>query len=298
MITKRADIKIGFKCNNYCRHCVQGGKREKFGNKSLLQLRKELKSARQTCEEIVLTGGEPTLHNDFFAVVRYAKELGFKSINLQTNGRRFYYKDFCRQCLQAGVTSFVFGIAGHIPALHDYITTSPGSFLQLIQGVRNLKSLGQYIAVNSVVSKPNFRHLPQMADLFVRIGIDQYQFAFVHPMGNAKKNFYSIVPRLSIIEPFIKRGLEKGIRAGKLVMTEAIPFCFMQGYEQYVVEQRIPDTKIYDANNIVNDYTYVRQNEGKLKGPVCKHCRCNSGCEGPWREYPEGYGWSEFKALK
>jgi MoaA/NifB/PqqE/SkfB family radical SAM enzyme len=298
MNQKKADLKIGFRCNNYCRHCVQGNKRERFGNKSLTLIKQELKRAINDCDHLVLTGGEPTIHENFLEVVRYAKKLGFKNIQLQTNGRRFCYFDFCKQAIDAGVNSFVFGLAGHIPELHDYITNVCGSFRQTVNGIYNVKSLGQEVTVNFIVSKPNYRYLKEAAGLLVKLGVSQYQFAFIHPMGRAGDYFYSMVPRLSIIEPYIKKGIDIGIRAGKAVMTEAIPFCFMCGYEPYIAESMIPDTVIYDADKFIEDYTFLRQHHGKLKGELCEKCRYFKVCEGPWREYPEKYGWQEFKAVK
>jgi hypothetical protein len=102
---------------------------------------------------------------------------------------------------------------------------------------------------------------------------------------------------MSLIEPFVKRGLDVGIKAGKTVMTEAIPYCFMLGYEDYIAEKKIPDSKIYDYKKIIEDFTFARRNEGKSKGPQCVTCQYNKICEGPWREYPQNFSWSEFKPV-
>jgi len=48
----------------------------------------------------------------------------------------------------------------------------------------------------------------------------------------------------------------------------------------------------------VDDYTVHRLTEGKLKGPQCQECIMNPICEGPWREYPEHYGFDEFRPVK
>ena len=47
-------------------------------------------------------------------------------------------------------------------------------------------------------------------------------------------------------------------------MTEAIPYCFMQNFTDYIAEKIIPRTKIYDVN-ILEDYTEYRLHEGKSK---------------------------------
>jgi hypothetical protein len=49
---------------------------------------------------------------------------------------------------------------------------------------------------------------------------------------------------------------------------------------------------------MVDDFTVVRQTEGKTKGSGCVACRLFKKCEGPWKEYPELFGWDEFTPLK
>ena len=81
-------------------------------------------------------------------------------------------------------------------------------------------------------------------------------------------------------------------------MTEAIPYCLMSGYEDYVAERIIPDTIIFDAEGVIEDYTLTRCTEGKSKGPDCSRCFYFKLCEGPWKEYPEMFGWDEFKPIE
>jgi len=294
---KRADIKVGFSCNNSCKFCVQGDKRKKFGDKTLDQIKKNIKDAKKTCKGLVLTGGEPTIRKDFLEIVSFAKKTGFKLIQIQTNGRMFAYNNFCKQLIKAGATEFSPALHGHIENLHDYLTGAQGSFKQVIQGIKNLKKLNQTVITNTVITKPNYRHLPQIAKLLSDLRVEQFQLAFVHALGSAMDNFNSIVPRKSLIEPFVKKAMDVGTEAGINSMTEAIPFCFMCGYEKYIAENIIPDTEIYDYDVVINDFTKERQSVGKVKGEQCKKCKKNDVCEGPWREYPENFGWSEFKTM-
>jgi len=294
---RRADVKVGFSCNNLCKFCVQGDKRYRYGNKTFEQVKKELRDARKSCGSVVFTGGEPTLRKDLIKLVIFARELGFKPIQIQTNGRMFAYKRYCEQLIGAGANEFSPAVHGHTAELHDYLTGAKGSFFQTTMGIKNLRSLGQKILVNSVVTKINYKYLPEIAELLVKLGVNQYQFAFVHALGTAGKNFYSIVPRKTKVMPYIKKGLDIGIKAGVVVMTEAIPYCFMKGHEDCIAERIIPQGPIYDWNRITEDYYKVRITSGKSKGGSCKKCKANSICEGPWKEYPEHYGWDEFKPI-
>lgn len=296
--TERVDIKTGWKCNNRCLFCVQGNKRDIFGNKSTDEVKKLLEEARKDSDSIVFTGGELTIRPDVVELVRYAKALGYRVIQIQTNARALAYKKLCEELIEAGATEFSPALHGHIPELHDYLTRSPGSFAQTVKAIKNLKDLGQLVLTNTVITRSNYRHLPEIAKLLVALGVDQYQFAFVHPVGTAAENFMSIVPRMVLIEPYVHKGLDVGIKASRRVMTEAIPYCFMKGYEIYVAERIIPRTKIFEGHITIEDYTQHRLVEGKAKGPRCRECVFDAICEGPWREYPEHFGWDEFVPRK
>jgi len=293
-VVERVDVKTGFKCNNRCLFCVQGNKRDIHGNKTTEEVRETLRNARRDSDSIVFTGGEVTIRPDFLELVAYAKELGFRIIQIQTNGRMLAYKKFCEETVAAGANEFSPALHGHTPELHEYLTRAENSFKQTVQSIRNLRALGQPIITNTVITRPNFRHLPEIARILVGLGVGQYQFAYVHPVGAAGTNFFAMSPRMTLIESFVKKGLAVGLSRKVVAVTEAIPYCFMKGFEQCVAEQYIPRTKIFDAKFVVDDYTEFRLTEGKAHGPQCIECSWLSVCEGPWREYPEHYGWDEF----
>jgi MoaA/NifB/PqqE/SkfB family radical SAM enzyme len=297
-LVTRVDVKVGFSCNNRCLFCVQGRKRYEIGDFTTEEIFKKLEESRKVADSIVFTGGEITIRKDFLTLVRYAKELKFRIIQIQTNARMFAYKKFCEEAIKAGANEFSPALHGHIPQLHDFLTRSKGSFEQTVTAIKNLKSLNQYVLTNTVITKSNYRHLVEIARLLVNLGVDQYQFAFVHPVGTAMEYFERVVPRMRMIEPYVKRGLDVGIKANKRVMTEAIPYCIMKDYEEYIAERIIPVTTIYDANFVVENYTEFRLNEGKKKGPQCRRCIYFKICEGPWREYPERYGFDEFTPVR
>ena len=294
---KRVDIKVGFLCNNNCRFCVQAHKRH-LGNKTTEQIKRDLDESRKRCNEVVLTGGEPTIRKDIFELVSYAKDLGYKTIQIQTNGRMLAYKKFCERLIDAGANQFSPALHGCSAEMHDFLTTSKGSFEQIVQGIKNLKSLGQNVITNTVITKPNYRYLPEIADLLVNLKVNQFQLAFVHPAGNAYDNYDLIVPVMSLAAPYIRQGLQIGIDAGVPVMAEAVPPCMIKGYEQYISEKYIPFTEIKEMDFVVEDFKKVRITAGKMKFQQCKECKFDNICEGPWKEYPEKRGNSEFRPVR
>ena len=297
-IMKRIDLKTGFLCNNDCRFCVQAHKK-KFGNKNTEELKNCLSQAAQEgYQSVVFTGGEATIRPDIIDLVKFAKKTGFNLIQIQSNGRRFADLDFCKEMLAAGVNQFNPALHGHNSKVHDYLTQRDGAFKQTVKGIINLKQLNQRVITNTVITQTNYRYLPQIALLLIKLNVNQFQLAFVHAVGNAWKNFDSVVPRKLLVAPYVKRALNISINSGVIAMTEAIPYCLMTGYEDYVAEEKIPDTKIFDLDNIVENFTDTRKNNCKIKANKCRMCKYFEKCEGPWKEYPQHFGWGEFHPVK
>lgn len=293
---KRLDLKTGFLCNNNCRFCAQAHCR-KMGNKKTEKIKEDLKESKERCSEVVFTGGEVTIRKDVFEIVNFAKQLGYRTIQIQTNGRMCSDMAFLKKLIKAGANEFSPALHGHIPQLHDYLTRAEKSFSQTVKGIMNLRQLNQRVITNTVVVKSNYRHLPQIADLLVKLEVKQFQFAFVHPVGNAYSYFDSIVPVVSIAKSYIHSGLQVGIDAGIKVMAEAMPYCMMNGYEKYISEKIIPLTEIKTGDSFVDNFTDMRKAEGKIKFKQCKKCKYDRICEGPWMEYPERFGSDEFKPV-
>jgi radical SAM protein with 4Fe4S-binding SPASM domain len=296
---KRADIKVGFSCNNRCIFCAQGEKRKIYKDKTFEQIKSFINKAfNDHCTEIVFTGGEALIRKDIVELVKYAKNKGFERIQIQTNGRMLAYKTLCLKLIQAGANMFSPSIHGHCEDLHDTLTQSKGSFNDTVLGIKNLKKLGVYIFTNTVICRQNYKYLPQVAKLLTDLKVDQFQLAFVHGIGCVKRDFFNIVPKKTQVLPYVYKALNLGIKMNKVVMTEAIPFCLMKGYEKYVAESLMPSVfNVYQHEDKVENFTLTRKKLSKIKSEKCKYCKYYNVCEGPWKEYPHFYGWEEFKPV-
>ena len=293
---KRLDLKIGFACNNSCEFCAQGQrKRSLLARRPYEEIARELEAAaRGGVRGVVFTGGEPSLHPDLVRAVSAAKGLGFRSIQIQTNGRMFSYPKFCDDLRDAGADEFSPSLHGSVPSIHDAATRAPGAWKQVVSGIRNLKSRGLRVLTNTVVTERNFRDLPELARLLANLGVDQFQFAFVHIVGTAAENARRIVPRKSEAVPAMLEGLKIGMAAGIRCGTEAVPYCLLPGFEACASERMMPDGPVVDLGVRLESWEAYRGGGGKSKRAECEPCRFNPICEGPWKEYPGLYGWDEF----
>ncbi len=264
------------------------------GDRSTEACIEELRRSRETCVDVVFTGAEVSIRPDFLQLVRAARRLGYENIQIQTNGRMFAYREFCERTIAAGANEFSPSLHGHTAKLHDALTRAPGSFVQIDAAIDHLVALGQRVVTNTVVTKQNARHLPELARYLVRKRVAQFQLAFPHPTGHAGTLFEQVVPRMAQVAPWIHEALDIGRAAGIACMAEAMPFCLMAGHEAEVAELHMPATEIVYDGYVVPDYAADRMARGKLRFEACGGCRYEPICEGPWREYPERLGAAEF----
>lgn len=296
---KRADVKVGFACNNHCTFCVQWDKRNKFTPRSLEEIQSILdEEYEKWARYVVFTWGEPTVHKDLVPAVKYASDIWFKQIQIQSNGTNFDKIEYVEELIDAGVTEFSPSIHWFYKETHDIQVMTKWAWERVVRGLINLKKLGQIVIINSVVTKTNYREIPELAALLIKIWVTQFQFAFVHILGSADKNKDSVVPKKSDVIPYIHKALDLAKKHNIPAYTEAIPYCLMQGYEWAIAENIMPETAVHDAEYLIDSYADYRWTEWKAKREECKSCEKYSLCEGPWKEYPDIYGWNEFVPIK
>ena len=299
MNEKKLDLKLGYTCNNNCMHCIVGDKRT-LGDKTTQQVFIDLENGiRDGCNLLVITGGEPTIRKDFFQIVSYAKQLNYKMIQLQTNGRMFFSKQFTKRTMDAGLDQVVPAIHAHKPKIHDRITRADNSWKQTVEGIKNLREYDIHIYANTVVSKMNYKILPELARFLAKLKVDQMQFAFLHPAGNVAEYFKIMVPNVSVVAPYIHKSIAIAQSADVWSTVEGIPFCLMKGLEKHVSEQYIPTkSEVIDIDRTITDYYKLLKNKSRVKGPKCVICKFFDCCIGPWREYTNIKGFKEFKPVK
>lgn len=296
---KRIDLKVGFACNNMCLFCVQWDKRFKYKPRKLENIKELIDEGRQDwAEYIVFTWWEPTVHPDLVEAVAYARDKWYKQIQIQSNWMNFADMDYCKALINAWVTEFWPSIHWFKAETHDKLVGTKWAWEKVIKWLINLHKLNQLVVINSVITKDNFMEAPQLAKLLCKLGVYQYQFAFVHILWSAAKNKEVVVPKKSLIMPYIKKALDIGKNAWIKTFTEAIPYCLMQWYERAISEVVVPETTIYDANWKLDSYADYRWNEGKAKRKECEWCSKYKICEWPWKEYPQIYWWDEFTPIK
>ncbi|MBU0471410.1 MAG: radical SAM protein [Nanoarchaeota archaeon] len=301
------DIKVGYSCNNDCYHCVIADKRRELliargtadrSTEEVMQLIEE--AGRDGAKNIVLTGGEITIRRDFFEILEKALAT-VQTVIIQTNGRMFYYEEYAKRMATYERAHVTIAIHSIKPEVHDWITGSKGSFEQTTQGVRNLVKYGikNRIGGKLVISKKNMDDLTNVIMLCKELGCNSLNIAFPHAMGNARLNFYDCVPKYSEVKDEILKATKKSVEIGLHIDWEAVPLCFLPGYETFASELRLSEhTRLNDLTHTDENYSISRKTRAKKKGPQCKKCRYDLICEGVWGDYVEGYDISELTPIQ
>lgn len=302
-LIKKTVILTDYQCNNRCIFCINAEKRN-LPTRTTLEIKREMLGARKRGRTYLeLIGGEFTIRPDALELVSFAKNLGFKTIAMSTNGRMYSYLDFTKKMIKAGLTDIIFSIHGFNAKTHDYLTQSTGSFEQLLAGLANFRKLGfKNIGSNTTIVKHNYKVLPKIGQFIYDQKIENAEFIFVDPnYGGARVNFKELVPQISKIAPYVKKCLDIG-KENRLPhwVIRYVPLCYFQDYLEQVselgevnkfqTEHFAPDFKNFDVES-------SRMTIGRIKSKRCRNCQLNSLCEGIWKEYARYFGDKELKPI-
>jgi len=175
------------RCNLHCRHCYINP--EQHGRKRLPLERIErwlaVFASRSPGANLVLLGGEPTLHPDLPRVVRCARRLGFASITIDTNG--YLFNDILDQVTPAEVDVFSFSLDGATAATNDRIR-GKGSYEVCINGIRRARAKGFRISLIFTVSRANLEELPVMGPLLAELDVERFFIQVLGLRGRAARS--------------------------------------------------------------------------------------------------------------
>jgi MoaA/NifB/PqqE/SkfB family radical SAM enzyme len=167
------------RCNLHCRHCYINP--EQHGRKRLPLDRIErwlaVFAARSPGANLVLLGGEPTLHPDLPRVVRCARQLKFASITIDTNG--YLFNDILERVTPAEVDVFSFSLDGATAATNDRIR-GQGSYEVCINGIRRARAKGFRTSLIFTASRANLEELSAMAPIVADLGVERF---FIQVLG-------------------------------------------------------------------------------------------------------------------
>ena len=300
----KADIKLGYTCNNRCIHCVIADQRDRA-----LQLRGStdrttqeyvselLDAKRRGLSDVIFTGGEPTIRKDLLQLMHKARTLGLR-VHVQTNGRILAYRAMVEK---AAPLQAIWCVALHGPtaAVHDGIVGIPGAFDQTLRGLQNLREFKQHVLGKVVISKLNVPHLAEIVGLLASVGAEHVNLAFPHALGSAREHFDEVVPTYTDLAPELRRAVAAHASAIE-ISIEAVPPCVLPGHKKHLTEYEFSprhQPAVHTQLDMETSDWHEARREQKQKGENCQQCRYDAVCEGPWKEYVEHFGAGELVPL-
>lgn len=296
---KTAVIRSNLECNMDCLFCTAAD--DTSEKMSTEEIKGKIDGmSNQKIERLMLTGGEPTLRNDLPEIISYARSLGIRIIDLQSNSVLFSDEAYVKKMKLAGLNFVTVGFPSHKRDKYNLLTSSQ-FYDRAIKGIKNLTKHGIDICIYHVINKENYKDILGLIDFIQSISKSiSFAFAFLRPNGNTQKNKH-IVPKLSQIELDLRNMFlslaEKKISS----VLEGVPLCYMAGFETNSVETRrllrAPVSYISE-DEVKHDSLYDDINKHlKKKSDSCRICSLNEYCVGVWKEYAEIHGLLELYPL-
>jgi radical SAM protein with 4Fe4S-binding SPASM domain len=173
-------IEITNRCNLACRHCFNRsgeGRVEELPLTTLVALFDQCRAMGLT--GVRISGGEPTLHCDFPAVVTAAMERGL-AVTLNTNG--CFRPEIQDRLSTLPIASFLVSLDG-LEANNDHIR-GRGTFVRATETVRWLRSTGRGVTLGVHLSRVNLADVEGLIALAASLDAS-IKFAPVRPIGRA-----------------------------------------------------------------------------------------------------------------
>ncbi len=257
MLTNRCDLR--------CSYCfMNAGAAGYIYEPSLEQLRKMMKQTREekpvSSRAIQLTGGEPTIREDLFEIIKIAKELGFSHVQLNTNGIKLAQSaDYCRKIMEAGVSTIYLSFDGVSKEVNPWIELNK-------KAVENLRKGGiTSIILVPVVMRKNLHELGEIVKYAVKNidvirGVNFQPLAFAGRPQNVSEEYRK---RERVDYGEMMGAIEKGLE-GQVRKEDFYPVPFVYPISKLVENLTGKKQVEFTASPMCGAATYVFIEKGKL----------------------------------
>lgn len=295
---RRLALRLTTRCDLDCGYCTlrdQHGRPDRSSEATAMAL---ADGRAAGCDELVILRGEATLRDELPDTIRTARRMGYRYVQIQTNGVRLADARIRQQILDAGVDGFEIPLVAAEEALHDEITCTKGTLRPIVAAIRSLLLAGRRVLITVPVLSRNLRQLGGIVALAQKLGVREIQFNFPRPVELADRLITESTPRLSVAAPWMQRAAAVARQAGMAVSTEAFPFCHLPPELRIGPEstQEWRRHRIDDLHLLHESLATVRSTQRPEALP-CRTCSVRSACPKTWALYLELFGSDELRPL-
>jgi uncharacterized radical SAM superfamily Fe-S cluster-containing enzyme len=166
--TVLANIDLTNRCNLSCPICFANANVQDYifepSYEQVVDMLQTLRNSRPVAGRVVqFAGGEPTLHPDWFRILKKANEMGFSQVQCATNGLKFAEDRFSEKSHEAGLHTLYLQFDGVDPALDEKIRGRKGLLDIKMKAIENVRKAGMKIVyVPTIVGGVNDEQVPKI----------------------------------------------------------------------------------------------------------------------------------------
>lgn len=175
-------------CNLKCRHCYASGANTLSEGDAPAMPREETfafldEMAKLSPPSLLLSGGEPLAHPDFFEYLGRAAALGLR-VSLSTNGTLLDAR--AAEFLKKEGVGYVGVSLDGTGSTNDAFRGVAGAFVQALQGIRNLKKAGCRVGLRFTMARPLLYGITDIMKLAEELEVDRICFYHFVPSGRGR----------------------------------------------------------------------------------------------------------------
>lgn len=248
------------KCNLRCRHCYINPEQQGKKNLPLATIRAWLDAfvANSATTNVIFLGGEPSLHPDLAPAIKYAKDRGFISITVDTNG--YLFNDILNRVSCEDVDFFSFSLDGATRQTNDRIR-GRGSYDTCIKGLKKAVHKGFAASLIYTVSTMNIHELELMPSLIKQLGIDRFFIQVIGLRGKAASKGSTEDPKQTLQVP-----KSKWLDIVPAVAQKVAGLGVTVGYPKVFLE---PEERFECAGRVAQNY-FIFPNGRVYRCPLCE----------------------------
>jgi len=234
-------------CNLSCRHCYINPAQHGTATLSLETLENWLRlfldPARQT--NLIFLGGEPTLHPDLAAGIKTARQLGYRSVTVDSNG--FLFHNLLER-ITPGEAVISFSLDGPTAKINDPIR-GQGVFAACTANISKAAAMGFDVSLIYTVSRMNIAHLHLMPALLKDLGVRRFFIQVIGIRGKSAgftRDNLQLTPEewLSVIPAVAQKAAALGIHV-------IFPKVFLAAGEEFACAGRVAENYFIFPNGRV-----------------------------------------------
>lgn len=180
------------RCNLRCKHCYQEASNPReLSRQQIFAVLEEIAAMLQAWREnydlefqpsFNVTGGEPFLRPDFFAILEGMAAIGFE-IYVLSNGT-VITPERAQRLAELQVNGVQVSLEGPEP-IHEAIR-GRGSFAAALQGIRTLMAAGLKVSLNATLSRLNAGYSLDLVGVARSLGVPRLGFSRLVPSGQGR----------------------------------------------------------------------------------------------------------------